>query len=79
MFIYSQGKTQFSEPDMELSPAELDALRIESAPASGPLRHLGPVLHLSETPPHWSRPTPVPGGDAPEWLVTPPPDMPPAP
>ncbi len=79
MFIYSQGKTEFSEPDMELSPAELDALRIESEPARGPLRHLGPVLQLSETRPHWSRPTPVPGGDAAEWLVIPPPDMPPAP
>ena len=36
-------------------------------PAAGPLRHLGPMLQLSETPPRWSRPTPVLGGDAPEW------------
>ena len=47
---------------------ELDALRIESETADGKLRHLGPVLHLSETQPHWSRPTPILGGDAPEWL-----------
>ncbi len=67
MFIYRQGMTEFVEPDMDLSEAELDALRIESKPAHGPLRHLGPVLHLSETQPHWSRPTPVLGGDAPEW------------
>ena len=68
MFIYRQGKTEFAEPDMELTEAELDALRIDSKPALGPLRHLGPVLHLSETQPHWSRPTPALGADAPEWL-----------
>jgi hypothetical protein len=67
MFIYRQGKTGFVEPNMDLSEAELAALRIESESAHGPLRHLGPVLHLSETQPHWSRPTPVLGGDAPEW------------
>jgi crotonobetainyl-CoA:carnitine CoA-transferase CaiB-like acyl-CoA transferase len=68
MFIYRQGKTEFAEPDMDISDAELDALRIDSNTAQGPLRHLGPVLQLSETQPHWSRPTPTLGGDAPEWL-----------
>jgi crotonobetainyl-CoA:carnitine CoA-transferase CaiB-like acyl-CoA transferase len=68
MFIYRQGKTEFAEPDMDISDGELDALRIDSKTAQGPLRHLGPVLHLSETQPHWSRPTPMLGGDAPEWL-----------
>ena len=67
MFIYRQGKVAFDSPDMDLSEAELATLRIESAPASGPLRHLGPVLRLSGTPPRWIRPTPVLGGDAPEW------------
>jgi hypothetical protein len=68
MFIYRQGKTEFTEPDMDLGDAELDALCIDTKPAYGPLRHLGPVLRLSETRPHWTRPTPVLGGDAPEWL-----------
>ena len=68
MFIHRQGKTAFAEPDMDLSAAELDALCIETNPAHGPLRHLGPVLRLSETQPHWSRSTPALGGDAPEWL-----------
>ncbi len=70
MFICRQGKTEFVEPDMDLTGAELDALRVVSEPAHGPLRHLGPVLHLSETQPHWSRPTPMLGGDAAEWLGT---------
>ncbi len=68
MFIYRQGKTEFDEADMDLSDAELAEIRIETNPALGPLRHLGPVLKLSESQPHWSRPTPVLGGDAPEWL-----------
>ncbi|MFV0299073.1 MAG: hypothetical protein ACK5JT_23460, partial [Hyphomicrobiaceae bacterium] len=51
----------------DLSAEELDAIRIESHPRSGPLRHLGPILKMSETPPHWSRATPVLGGDTPEW------------
>ena len=70
MFIYRQGKTGTVEADMDLSDAELHALQIETNPATGPLRHLGPVLDLSETRPHWSRPTPTLGGDAPEWLDT---------
>ncbi|MDX2156668.1 MAG: CoA transferase [Hyphomicrobiaceae bacterium] len=68
MFIYRQGKVTYTEPDMELAPAELDAIRIESHPKCGPLRHLGPLLRMSETPPKWVRPTPQLGGDAPRWL-----------
>lgn len=67
MFIYRQGAVAFDAPDLDLSADELDSLRIETQPKAGPLRHLGPVLHLSETAPRWIRPTPVLGGDAPEW------------
>jgi crotonobetainyl-CoA:carnitine CoA-transferase CaiB-like acyl-CoA transferase len=54
---------------MDLSKAEIEALSITTNPHEGPLRHLGPVLQLSETQPHWTRPTPALGGDTPEWLV----------
>ena len=67
MFIYRQGNVTYDVPDMDLTDAELGELRIETTPASGPLRHLGPVLQLSETPPRWIRPTPALGGDTPEW------------
>ena len=33
----------------------------------GDVAHLGPVLRLSETPPRWTRPTPVLGSHPPEW------------
>ena len=62
MFIYRQGNVTYDAPEMDLTDAELRDLRIETKPASGPLRHLGPVLQLSETP-RWIRPTPVLGGD----------------
>jgi hypothetical protein len=68
MFIYRQGKVEFPGLDLDLSAAELDAIRIESWPQSDPLRHLGPLLQLSEAKPHWTRSTPQLGGDAPEWL-----------
>jgi hypothetical protein len=67
MFIYRQGKVAFDRFGMDVPDAELDRFRIESHPKLGPLRHLGPILQLSETKPHWIRPTPVLGGDRPEW------------
>ena len=68
MFIYRQGKVAYAAPEMDLSETELDALRIETTPHHGRLRHLGPVLRLSETQPHWARPTPKLGGDRAAWL-----------
>lgn len=68
MFIHRQGKVAFPGLGMDLSAAELDAVRIESRPKSGPLRHLGPIVKFSEAQPHWTRPTPHLGGDTPEWL-----------
>lgn len=67
MFIYRQGTVAFPGYGRDLSTAELDALRVESRPKFGPLRHLGPLLKFSETPARWIRPTPVLGGDAPAW------------
>jgi crotonobetainyl-CoA:carnitine CoA-transferase CaiB-like acyl-CoA transferase len=68
MFIYRQGKVEFPGLGLDLSATELEAIRIESQPKSGSLRHLGPIIRLSETAPHWTRPTPQLGGDSPEWL-----------
>lgn len=68
MLIYRQGKVAFDADKAGLAPEEVEALRIESETAHGRIRHLGPLLQLSETPPRWSRPTPKLGGDPPEWL-----------
>lgn len=68
MFIYRQGKVAPDVPNVELSAAELDELRIGSQTVDGPLRHLRPPLQLSETPPMWDRTTPRLGGDKAAWL-----------
>ncbi len=68
MFLYRQGKVDFSATDMDLSPAEGLALQMESDTAYGAIRHLAPIVKFSETKPGWSRPSPALGSDAAEWL-----------
>lgn len=68
MFVYRQGLFDAVDPTLDLSEAELDTMRITSNSASGPLRHIGPIIQMSETQPHWTRPTPVLGSSKPEWL-----------
>jgi crotonobetainyl-CoA:carnitine CoA-transferase CaiB-like acyl-CoA transferase len=41
----------------EFSQADLDRWSIESEAPAGRLRHLGPTVRLSETPPYWARPS----------------------
>ena len=69
MFIQRQGMlAQAPAPGQDLTGAELDQIRIETKPGHlGPLRHLGPILRMSETPARWIRPTPRLGGDRPQW------------
>ena len=45
----------------------VDRLMMTSATPFGRLKHLGPVLELSETPPFWERPTVPLGTHPPEW------------
>ena len=57
----------FLELPEDLPAAALKKLLQERDTPYGRVTHLRPVLHLSETPPHWARP-PVPlGSSAPEW------------
>jgi crotonobetainyl-CoA:carnitine CoA-transferase CaiB-like acyl-CoA transferase len=67
MYIYKQGHVQYPKPDMALSQAELNAIMVESKTGHGTLRHLAPVLRLSETKPYWDTPSPVLGSSRPEW------------
>jgi crotonobetainyl-CoA:carnitine CoA-transferase CaiB-like acyl-CoA transferase len=68
MYIYKQGKVSYQEADMGLTGAELNSIRIESQGGHGTLKHLGPVLKMSETKPYWDRPSPTLGSSKPEWL-----------
>jgi hypothetical protein len=51
----------------EFTPAELDRWSIETDTPSGRLRHLKPVVQLSETPPYWARPSVPLGYHPPVW------------
>jgi crotonobetainyl-CoA:carnitine CoA-transferase CaiB-like acyl-CoA transferase len=56
-----------NEVDKELYPAEIARWSIESDTPVGRLRHLGPTVKLSETPPYWARPTAPLGHHQPVW------------
>jgi crotonobetainyl-CoA:carnitine CoA-transferase CaiB-like acyl-CoA transferase len=61
------SESAYRDVPEELSQRELEPLYTEIDSPSGRIRHLKPVLQLSETPPFWSRP-PVPlGTHAPAW------------
>jgi len=51
----------------EFTREELERWSITSNTPLGRLQHLGPVLHLSETPPRWARPTVPLGYNEPVW------------
>ena len=69
MFIYRQGQVDYSAPDMDLSSDELDAIMVETETGQGPLKHMAPILKLSETPPFWDKPTPLLGSSQPAWAA----------
>ncbi|HTP95997.1 MAG TPA: CoA transferase [Burkholderiales bacterium] len=66
------GRGQIPEADLkgvakEFTPAEIDSWSMTSDTPAGRLRHLAPVLQLSETPPRWARPTVPLGYHQPVW------------
>ncbi len=68
MHIYRQGRINCDRPDLGLDAAERDTIMVETRGGHGTLKHLAPVLRLSETPPRWDRPSPALGSSRPEWL-----------
>jgi crotonobetainyl-CoA:carnitine CoA-transferase CaiB-like acyl-CoA transferase len=51
----------------EFTPQELDRWSMVSETPAGPLRHLKPVVQMSETPPRWARPSVPLGYHQPVW------------
>jgi crotonobetainyl-CoA:carnitine CoA-transferase CaiB-like acyl-CoA transferase len=68
MMIYRQGKITSLPDNLSLSADEIATLSQKSNCHLGHIRHLAPVLQLSETAPHWTLPTPKLGSDTPAWL-----------
>ena len=69
MYIYKQGKVKGDGPNLGITPADLAQIMVETPGDHGTLKHLAPVLKLSETPPRWDRPAPILGSSKPEWLA----------
>jgi crotonobetainyl-CoA:carnitine CoA-transferase CaiB-like acyl-CoA transferase len=69
MYIYKQGHVSYDKPNMVLGKADLDPILVETRTGHGTLRHLAPVLSLSETKPFWDKPSPVLGSSQPGWLA----------
>lgn len=51
----------------EIPKADIDRWSIDSDTPVGRLRHLGPTVRLSESPPYWARPSVPLGYNQPEW------------
>ena len=60
-------ETQLAGVPKEFTPEELERWSITSETPVGRLRHLGPVLRLSKTPPRWARPSVPLGHNEPVW------------
>ncbi|MBV9580770.1 MAG: CoA transferase [Chloroflexi bacterium] len=60
-------EAQLNNIPSEFTPAELEQWTIETVTPVGKLRHLAPTLQLSETQPHWTRPTVPLGYHQPVW------------
>jgi hypothetical protein len=68
MMIYDQGKVSALPENLNLEISDVESLCIESDSHLGRIKHLAPVLSLSETRPHWDLPTPKLGANDPRWL-----------
>ncbi|MGH8663670.1 MAG: CoA transferase [Burkholderiales bacterium] len=69
-WLVSRGEVPQAElknVQKEFTPAELERWAMTSDTPVGRLRHLAPVLQLSETPPRWARPTVPLGHHQPVW------------
>jgi crotonobetainyl-CoA:carnitine CoA-transferase CaiB-like acyl-CoA transferase len=64
-------ESQLQDVPKEFSADELERWSIASDTPVGRLRHLGPVVRLSETPPRWARPTVPLGYHEPVWPARP--------
>jgi len=60
-------EAELKDVPKEFTPEELERWSMESQTPAGRLRHLKPTVQLSETPPHWARPSVPLGYNEPAW------------
>jgi len=61
------SETEFKDVPKEFTPEELERWSMTTDTPVGRLQHLRPVVRLSQTPPHWARPTVPLGYHEPVW------------
>ena len=69
-WLVSRGQVpeaQLKNVPKDFTAAEIESWSLTSNTPDGQLRHIGPVISLSETPPRWARPTVPLGHHKPEW------------
>jgi len=64
-------EAELKEVPKEFTAAELERWSIETETPAGRLKHLKPTVQLSETPPHWARPSVPLGYNEPSWPARP--------
>jgi hypothetical protein len=63
-------ESELKNVEKEFTPEELARWTMVSNTPVGRLRHLAPTVQLSETPPHWDKPTVPLGHHKAEWPGT---------
>lgn len=69
MFLQRQGRVDY-EQGIDIPTSVVDDIRLSTPTPYGQMTHLGPVLGMSETQPHWVHPSSPLGSHAPAWEVS---------
>jgi hypothetical protein len=65
--LFTENETPWGRVP-HLPPEESNKLSVQTETAIGSIRHLAPVVQLSETPARWALPTAPLGSSKPVWL-----------
>ena len=68
MFIQRQHRVDYEHDDMEIDPQLIEEITLETQTPYGRMKHLGPVLKLSDTPARWDVPSSPLGTHEAVWL-----------
>lgn len=68
MFIFRQDRVDYPEEQMEVPAESLAEILTHTRTPLGEMRHLGPILQMSETPPRWDLPSSPLGSHRAEWI-----------
>jgi hypothetical protein len=68
MFIQQQHRVDFEEEGMVVDKQLTDEILLSTSTPYGDMKHLGPILQMSQTPPAWDRPSSPLGTHGASWL-----------